>query len=86
MDILSVFVVFLTLEAAICGVCWFVCRDRHLTGRNKQPKKTSDPLIHSSRLTHGVDHQKKWSHASDQQLKGHDKGIHLTCSPPGILP
>jgi len=88
MDILGVFVVFLALEIAICGVCWFVCGERHMsTDTDKQPKKMfhHSPL-HPSRLTQGVDHQKTWSHASDQQLKGHDNNIHLTCFRPNILP
>ena len=87
MDILTVVIVFLVLEAVICGVCGFVCRERHLPHeRDKQPKKTPQlSAPHPSRIT-SVDHQETWSHASDQQLKGHDKNIHLTCFRPNILP
>jgi transcriptional regulator with GAF, ATPase, and Fis domain len=38
MDILNVVVVFLVLEAAICGICHFVCRDRQEPGAETQPK------------------------------------------------
>lgn len=88
MDILIVVVVFLVLEAGICGVCCFVCRERHVPEeRDNQPKRTShhSPL-HPSRLTPRVDRQAAGSHAPDQRLKGHDNNIHLTCFRPTILP
>lgn len=91
MDILTVLVIFLILEVAICGLCWYVCRERHVSSgktekASKKPPHHSAP--HSSRLVPGVDHQKKttWSRAVDQQLKGHDNNIHLTCFRPNILP
>ena len=88
MDILTVVAVFLVLEAVICGVCGFVCRERRVPHeRDKQPKQTSHHSPpHPSRIIHPVDHQETWSHASEQQLKGHDKNIHLTCFRPNILP
>lgn len=74
MDILTVVVVFLVLEVAICGICCFVCRERHLPHeRDKQPNKMSHhPPLHPSRVAHGVDHQKAWAHATDSQIERPD--------------
>ena len=73
MDILTVLVIFLILEVAICGLCWYVCRERHVSSgktekASKKPSHHSAP--HSPRLVPGVDHQKTWSRAVDQQLEG----------------
>ena len=88
MDILTVVIVFLVLEAVICGVCGFVYRERHLPPeRDKQTAKTSlDSTPHPSRITHALDHQGHWSHASDQQVKRHESNIRLTYVRPNILP
>jgi hypothetical protein len=88
MDILTVVIVFLVLEALICGVCGFVCRERRVPHEgDKRPTKTSHPsATHPPRIAHGVDHQETWSHGSEQPLKRHDSNIHLTCFRPSILP
>jgi hypothetical protein len=87
MDILTVVVIFLILEAGICGLCCYVCRERQVSSETEKSKKTSHhSAAHSPRLAHGLDHQKTWSRAADQQLKGHDNNIHLTCFRPDILP
>ena len=88
MDIFTVVVVFLVLETAICGVCWFVCRERHIPSEtDKQPKRAPYRFApHPQRSAHGGDHQKAWSHAIDQQPNGKDNNVHLTYFPPRILP
>jgi hypothetical protein len=87
MDILTVVVVFLILEAGICGLCWYVCRERHVSGETEKAKKSSHhSTAQSPRLAHGVDHQKTWCRAADQRFKGHDNNIHLTCFRSDILP
>lgn len=88
MDIFTVVVVFLVLETAICGVCWFICRERQMPGEiEKYPKRASHySTPPTQRSAHGGDHQKAWSHAIDQQPKGKDNNVHLTYFPPRILP
>ena len=88
MDIFTVVVVFLVLEIAICGICWFVCRERHMPGDiEKPPKRTSlYPAPHPQRSAHVGDHQKAWSHAIDEQPNGKDNNVHLTHFAPRILP
>jgi hypothetical protein len=88
MDIFTVVVVFLVLETAICGVCWFVCRERHTPGDiEKHPKRTSHySALHPQGSAHGGDHQKAWSHTIDQQPNGKDNNVRLTFFPPHILP
>ena len=88
MDILTVVVIFLILEAAICGLCWYVCRERQVSSeKEKALKKTRHHSAPPSpRLAHGVvDHHKIWSRAADQQSKGHDNNIHMTCFRPDSL-
>jgi|GEM_PF-6255633 hypothetical protein len=87
MDILMLVAIFVILEAAICGICHFVCRDRHVLGAEQQPKRMSPHSApHSPRPIHGSDHQKAWSHATDQHLDRQNDNLHLTCFPPRILP
>lgn len=87
MDILNVVVVFLVLEAAICVICHFVCRDRQVPGAEKQPKKMSPhSASYSPGVTHGLDHQKTWSHPTDQHSNRQNDTLHLTCFPPHTLP
>ena len=86
MDILTVVVIFLILEAAICVLIGYACRERRVSGEIEKAKEWSHHSAdHSPRLAHGVDHQKSWSRAADQQSKGHDNNIHLTCFGPDIL-
>ena len=40
MDILTVVVIFLVIEIAICGMCWFTCRGRHVPGEKELSKAT----------------------------------------------
>ena len=88
MDILTVVVVFVVLETAVCGVCWFMCRERQMPGdmdtHPRRPSHYSAP--HPQRSTHGADHQKSWSHAIEQQPNGKDNNVRLTYFPPRILP
>ena len=87
MDILTLVVIFLILEVAICGLCWFACRERDVSGEIEKQKRTSHRSApHAIRIAHGADHHKAWSHAIDQQPNGKDNNVHLTCFPPRILP
>ena len=87
MDIITVVVVFLALEVAICGICCFVCRKRRGAGEiEQQPERTFyQSTLHPPRNTRGGNHYKAWSHG-DQQSNRQDKNIHLICFPPGTLP
>jgi hypothetical protein len=80
MDILTVVVVFLILEGAICGLCCYACRERQVSGDSeKASKKTSHHIApHSPRMTHGVDHQKAWSHTTDQSPNRQDNHAQMT--------
>jgi hypothetical protein len=87
MDILTVVVVFLILEIAICAACWFVCGGRQISSEtDKQLKRTHHFAPHPQRSPNGGDHHKVWSHAIEQQPSGKDNNVHLTCFPPRILP
>jgi hypothetical protein len=83
MDIFTVVVVFLVIEAGICGICSFVCRERQVPSEiESPPKRTSHhPAADPPRTTHGVDHQDAWSDATDQQPDGQDSNVHLICFP-----
>ena len=74
MDLFSVVAVFLVIEAAICGICAFLFRERNMTKEHeKQSKRTSHhSMIHVPHISHGSDHQREWSHAFGQQPKGTD--------------
>ena len=77
MDILTVVVVFLILEGAICGLCCYACRERQVSGDSeKASKKTSQHI--GPRMTHGLDHQKAWSHATDQSPNRQDNHAQMT--------
>ena len=83
MDIFTVVVVFLVIEAGICGICSFVCRERQVPGEiETPPKRTSHhSALDPPRTTHGVDQQKAWSDATDQQPDRQDNNVHLICFP-----
>lgn len=88
MDLFSVVAVFLVIEAAICGICAFLFRERNMTKeQEKQCKRTSHhSVVHPPHITHGNDHQKEWSHAFGQQPKGNDNNARLSYFPPRIYP
>ena len=74
MDLFSVVAVFLVIEAAICGICAFLFRERKMTKeQEKQSKRASHlSMLHVPHISHGSDHQREWSHALGQQPKGTD--------------
>jgi hypothetical protein len=53
MDILTVVVVFLILEGAICGLCCYACRERQVSGDSEKASKKMSYHIgpHSPRMT-----------------------------------
>jgi hypothetical protein len=59
-----------------------------MMGEQENPsKKTSHhSAVHPPHITHGIDHQKEWSHAFGQQPKGKDNKAHLSYLPPRIHP
>ena len=80
MDILTVVVIFLILEAAICGLIGYVCRERRVSSeKEKSLMKTSHHSPpHSPRIAHGADQPKTWSHAIDQQPNRQDNNVQMT--------
>ena len=80
MDILTVVVVFLILEGAICGLCCYACRERQVPGDCEKASQKTSHLIgpHSPQMIHGVDHQKAWSHATDQSPNRQDNHAQMT--------
>ena len=63
LNILTVVVIVLVIEAAIYGICCFMCRERHVPGEIEDQSKITHhhSAHHPSRITHVVDHQKTWS-------------------------
>ena len=88
MDIFVVLAVFLVIETAICAICAFLFRERRMTSEQEQPSNRTShhSNIHPPHITHGIHHQKEWSHALEQQPKAKDNQVHLGYFSPRIHP
>ena len=85
MDILTVIVTVLVVEAAIYGICCFVCRKRHVPDEMETRSKITPP--HSAlppRTSQVIDHQKDWSHANDRRSNRPENSVRLICFPSRI--
>ena len=81
MDILTYFLSFVVIEAGICGICWLVCRERHVQDDvEKQPKRMSPhTTLASHRSNHGIDPQKAWSSHTEHQSHRKDRDTLMLC-------
>ena len=78
MDILTVVVTVLVFEAAIYGICCFVCREERVPDEMETQSKIILP--HSALpppTTHVVDHQEDWSHANDRHSNRQENNVRL---------
>jgi hypothetical protein len=82
MDILTVVVIVLVIEAVIYGICCLMCRERHIPGEEEQSTIPHHHSVHHSpRITKVVEPEKKWSPPTDHQSNGHENNIRLICFP-----
>ena len=86
LNILTVVMIVLVIEAAIYGICCILCREKHdraETGtRSKLPSHHSG--LHPHRMTHVVDPQKAWPPPNEQQSKETQNNARLMCFAPRI--
>ena len=84
MDILTVVVIFLIIEAAICGMCWLTCRERQVPGEKEWSKASDhDSAPQLSTVTPMLDPPKRGSPPTEHDLnrQEYDRLIYL---PPPI--
>lgn len=86
MDILTVFLIVVAIEAGIYGICCIMCREKHDSGetgtRSKITSHHSD--LHPPRMTHEVEHQQTWSHANERPSNRQENNDRMTCFPSHI--
>lgn len=86
MDILTLFLIVVAIEAGLYGICCIMCREKHLldkTGTQSKITHHHSPP-HPPRVTHVVDHQKAWDHANDHQSNRQESNTRLICFPSRI--
>ena len=81
MDIFTVFLIVVAIEAGLYGICCIMCREKHSpVETGTQSKIPSHPsAFHPPRIIDVVDHQKVWSHATDRQSNGQENNARLIC-------
>jgi len=86
MDIFTVVVIVLVMEAGIYGLCCFVCRERHVPGEIEKHSKITyhHSALHPPRITTAVDPQKAWPLSTDHQSNGQENNAPLICFPSRI--
>jgi hypothetical protein len=81
MDILTVIVAVLVVEAAIYGICCFVCRKEHVPGEMGTQSKMT--LHHSAlpppQTTHVVDTSEGTASPTDRQSNRLENSVRLVC-------
>jgi hypothetical protein len=80
MDILTLFLIVVVIEACLYGLCCLMCRERHMPNETEEQSKMThhrpaDPPPHE------VDHQKAWSHATDHQHHRQENNTRLVGLP-----
>jgi len=86
MDILTVIVTVLVVEAAIYGICCFVCRKKHVPGEMGTQSKM---ILHHSALpppqtTNVVDTSEGMASPTDRRSNRPENSVRLICFPSRI--
>ena len=86
MDIFTVFLIVVAIEAGLYGLCCFICRERHVPGEiEKESKITYHHFaLHPPRITLAVDPQKAWPPPTDHESNRQENNARLICFPSRI--